>query len=240
MTKFDPHVVVVSLGNRGKYYKTLHSAGHFALQSLRKAIIANSAAAGVEDPEQVQTEWDKSDREGFRKKYAASYGDKYTLLQTPMPMNVSGAFVRTHWLRILDERSLRPHEMGLVVVHDDLEEDFGAVRVRNWTSSHRGHNGVKHVNGHLTYKEFPGALWSRISVGIDRPASREDKDVADYVLSPLSDHQMEIIDTQVGSKVLACLQEIEMEWKQAYEKEAAEASAPPPKPKSEKAAKVKG
>lgn len=228
MSIFKPHFLVVSLGNRGRYYETLHSAGHFALRSLQKAIVANSAAAGAESPEQEQPPFVKEDPNGFKRKYWGSYGSKYTLMESATPMNVSGVFLKCHWDRILEERGMQPSELGLVVVHDDLEEDFGAVLVREWKRSHRGHNGVKSIGLRLKPKDYPGSYWSRISVGIDRPESREIKDVSDYVLSPLTDRQKEILDTEVGSKVLACLQTIEMQWKEAFEKAAAEASTPPP------------
>lgn len=219
----SPHFLVISLGNRKPYLDTLHSVGHFGLLSLQKTI-ANRALESVGSPSETGTQepWTKVNPEnptGRLMKNWASYGSKYTLLQSPVPMNLSGGFVADRWAKTLEMRGLQPWEMGLVIVHDDLEESFASVRVREWESSHRGHNGVKSVLGHMrvnqkrfTVDEWRRVQWARISVGIDRPESRENSDVAKYVLSQLKEDQKNIIDAQVGPKILACLEQLDAQW----------------------------
>ncbi|EMR67451.1 hypothetical protein MGN70_002579 [Eutypa lata] len=221
MAQFNPHFLVISLGNTGRYFETLHSAGHFALLSLQKAIVCGPSPESQPPfaPQQLG-----------KQKCKGSSGNKYTLLQSPTLMNVSGRFVANAWADALksNKELQQPRDMCLVVVHDDLEEDFGAVGVRKWKASHRGHNGIKSINSALNMNSFPGARWSRIWVGIDRPESRREDVVSNYVLSRLSAHQKGIIDSQVGLKVLACLEQLEMNWRSDFE---AQKSMPAPPPK---------
>ncbi len=110
-----------------------------------------------------------------------------------------------------------------MIVHDDLEEQFGSVKARMWTASNRGHNGIKSIESYLKTKDYPFARWSRISVGIDRPESRDIEDVSSYVLSRMTSRQKEIIDTKVGSRILECLENLETEWRKDFEREAKQA-----------------
>ena len=220
MSKFNPHFLVISLGNPGNYYETLHSTGHFALQALQKAI---TTQVGPQPPFTLDKRHSKV--------CLGSKGTKYTLLQSPSFMNVSGRFVANSWnktikqyQRGIESVSEEDAEPGsrldhcLVIVHDELEAEFGAVKTRKWIASHRGHNGLKSVGNLLKLRKNPSARWARIAVGIDRPFSRNSDEVAKYVLSPLSQEQKEIIDTEVGSKVLACLDELEEEWRWEHDR----------------------
>lgn len=85
-------------------------------------------------------------------------------------MNRSGLAVRE-----LMERCSVP-SVSLVVVHDDLDLPFGALRVRA-AGGHGGHNGLRSIVEALGTGEF-----ARVKVGIGRP--RERGEVVDYVLSP--------------------------------------------------------
>lgn len=63
---------------------------------------------------------------------------------------------------------------GLLVVHDDIDLDFGRLRLREGRG-HGGHNGVRSVIGALGTSGF----W-RLKVGLGRPLV--DMETADYVL----------------------------------------------------------
>ena len=63
----------------------------------------------------------------------------------------------------------------LIVIHDELDLDFGVVRIKNG-GGHAGHNGLKDIHTHLGTADF-----IRVRVGIGRPPGRQDP--ADYVLS---------------------------------------------------------
>ncbi|KAI4859537.1 peptidyl-tRNA hydrolase [Hypoxylon rubiginosum] len=201
---FSPRFLVVSLGNQAPYYDCLHSAGHFALASLQKAL-------GSSQPSFT------SERYG-RKACLASTGNTYIMIQSPTMMNISGPWVAKTWREVLENYQLKPSELSLVLVHDDLEEDLGHVRIRKWKASHRGHNGIKSVNANLKPSDFPGVRWSRISIGIGRPEARDQMSVSDYVLKKMTRHQRSAIDGQVGPRVLGCLRQLQEEWEEEYDR----------------------
>ena len=69
----------------------------------------------------------------------------------------------------------------LIVIHDDLDLDLGCVRVKRG-GGNAGHHGLDSI------AEYCGSDFTRVRIGIGRPARNED--VVDYVLSPFSgDHQ---------------------------------------------------
>ncbi|KAI1774369.1 peptidyl-tRNA hydrolase [Hypoxylon cercidicola] len=200
---FNPRFLIVSLGNQAPYYDCLHSAGHFALASLQKVL-------GSQPPF-------TSERYGG-KACLASTGPTYIMVQSPTQMNTSGPWVSKTWKEVLKSYQLLPSELSLVLVHDDLEEDLGRVRIRKWKASHRGHNGIKSVNSRLKPADFPGSPWSRISIGIGRPEARDQTSVSNYVLNKMTRHQKDVIDKQVGPRVSSCLHQLQEEWEEEYDK----------------------
>jgi peptidyl-tRNA hydrolase, PTH1 family len=62
----------------------------------------------------------------------------------------------------------------LLVVHDDIDLDFGRLRIQVGGGS-GGHNGIRSLERSLGTKEF-----SRLKVGVGRPPGRQDP--ADFVL----------------------------------------------------------
>lgn len=203
MAGLTPRFLVVSLGNKEPYYQSLHSAGHFALLSLQRTLGGATSSSS-----QSAFSRDKKDRA------LRSDGPIYTLKQSPTYMNVSGPWVNKAWKQHLIEHNLQPHELSVVLVSDDLEESFGTVRIRKWTASHRGHNGLKSINRSITPSHFPGvsARFHRISVGIGRPADRDQKTVSDFVLGKMSSHQLGVIESDVGPRVLECLETLRAAW----------------------------
>ncbi|KAJ9133841.1 Peptidyl-tRNA hydrolase [Pleurostoma richardsiae] len=199
-----PRFLIISLGNPGAYADTLHSAGHIALAALQTQLL------GVQPPFSSQR---------FAKKATlSSAGPKYSLLQSPTLMNVSGPWVARAYKEVLSDQGLTPGQLGLVLVHDDLEEELGVVKIRQWDKSHRGHNGVKSVNASLRKSDYPGVHWARISVGIGRPADRDPSTVSDYVLRPMSKYQKMVLNDKAGPSVLSCLTQLEDQWRRELDK----------------------
>lgn len=66
----------------------------------------------------------------------------------------------------------------LIVVHDELELDFGDVRLRTGGGD-KGHNGLKSITKSLGTKDY-----RRLTVGIGRPPGRMEP--AAFVLKPFS------------------------------------------------------
>lgn len=72
----------------------------------------------------------------------------------------------------------------LIVIHDDLDLDFGCVRVKRGGGT-GGHRGLDSIT------EFCGTDFTRIRVGIGRPITGEE--VVDHVLSPFTAEQREAV-----------------------------------------------
>lgn len=201
---FSPRFLVVSLGNQAPFFDCLHSAGHFALSATLKLLA----------PFQPQF---TSELHG-KKSCMASSGERYTFIQSPTMMNNCGSWVHAAWKEMLRKHQLQPSELGLVLVHDELEAALGTVKIRRWKASHRGHNGVKNVQNTLNPFGYPQDRWARISVGIGRPEDRTRSVVSDYVLRKMSSYQKKTIDSEVGPKVIRCLRELQDEWEDDYNK----------------------
>ncbi|KAL1848497.1 hypothetical protein Daus18300_013598 [Diaporthe australafricana] len=204
---FDPHFLVVSLGNPAPHANTLHSAGHLALQAAQQQLHRERGQPSF-----------SSERIG-KKATKASIGDKYTLLQCPTFMNVSGPWVAKAWTALLathqEQDPTRP--LGLVIVNDDLEEDLGAIKVQKWDKSHRGHNGMRSIKSVMNQGHHQDSKWVRVAVGIGRPEARDAATVSNYVLKPRSKHQGEVLYEKSGPGVLAALNEIEEAWRKEEE-----------------------
>ncbi|KAI1425220.1 peptidyl-tRNA hydrolase [Xylaria sp. FL1777] len=192
-----PRFLVVSLGNQAHYFDCLHSAGHFALAAAQKALA----------PSQPQF---ASERYG-KKSCKASSSFPYTFIQSPTMMNNCGPWVHATWKEMLQIHQLQPKELALVLVHDELEATFGAVKIRKWQASHRGHNGVKSVKKSMDPLGYPSDHWCRITIGIGRPEDRTSDVVSEYVLRKMNSHQLKTIDAEVGPKIIRCLHELQDE-----------------------------
>lgn len=99
-------------------------------------------------------------------------GDKVVLAKPTSYMNLSGGAVSSlaKYFRIPPER--------VVVVHDEVDVDFDAVRVKQG-GSEGGHNGLRDTTKALGTREYV-----RVRVGVGRPPGRQQ--TADYVLSNFS------------------------------------------------------
>ncbi|TVY24108.1 Peptidyl-tRNA hydrolase [Lachnellula hyalina] len=135
-------LLVCSIGNPAPYTNTLHSAGHNVLTSL---------AASLSYPS-----FQKSRDYGNG---LVSQGPEYTLWQSRSLMNISGAGVSAAW-RTFQKHYGSGEQVGLVVVHDELELGMGEVKVKDGGASAKGHNGLKDIARYMK-----GQKWVRIGVG---------------------------------------------------------------------------
>lgn len=195
---FNPRFLVVSLGNPLPKYASLHSAGHFALNGL---------APALRHPNFTETRFGK---------YTApvSRGPKYTLVQSPTLMNVSGPFVARAWQEAVKEQpGGDASSLSLVLLHDELERDFGVVRLTAWDRSHKGHNGIRSVKAHINQDKFPQSPLVRIALGIGRPEERDAETVSKYVLGQTSPDRRRVLEEEVPGMVMRCLAQLEEEWR---------------------------
>lgn len=90
-------------------------------------------------------------------------------------MNLSGEAVQAvvHFYKIAPA--------SVIVVHDELDVDFGQIRSRIGGSS-AGHNGIKSVTKHL------GENYGRVRIGIG-PKQPEEMESADFVLQKFNEKE---------------------------------------------------
>ncbi|QUC16589.1 uncharacterized protein UV8b_00830 [Ustilaginoidea virens] len=192
---FNPRFLVISLGNPLPKYESLHSAGHFALNGLAKVL--------QQPPLRAMTMAKHS--------CAVSQGPKYTLVQSPTLMNISGRFVARAWQDMVKQHDAA--SSSLVIVHDELEKALGDVRLTAWDRSPRGHNGIKSVKKSLSQNTYPQSPFARIAIGIGRPAERDAATVSRYVLDRISAEQRNVLEQVVPWHVAKRLVELEDEWR---------------------------
>lgn len=144
-----------------------------------------------------------------------SHGPKYTLVQSPTLMNISGPFVAKAWREMVKQHNAS--SLSLVIVHDELEKAFGEVKLLPWDRSPRGHNGVKSVKNVLSQKQYPDSPLARIAIGIGRPDERDAATVSRYVLDQIPSLQRQTLEKQVPWDVSQRLMELENQWKAALQ-----------------------
>lgn len=149
--------LVVGLGNPGdKYAGTRHNIGFMVIQR-----IADRCGLTLK-------------KKGHQGLYAVGRlaGEEAALLLPQTFMNLSGASVGSAF------KSLGVAADSLIVVHDDIDQPFGAIRIK-MGGGHGGHNGIRHICQVLGTGDFV-----RIKLGVGRPPPGGD--VAGYVLSPFA------------------------------------------------------
>lgn len=186
-------LLIVSIGNpTAQYALTLHSAGHIVLDAVRMTLRYPEWRPHLGGLLSTLTEASRQRwtlLKGVQKNLPRSeYEDDWTFWKSGTLMNVSGPAVKRCWKTWQAEWELRKKIGKLIVVHDELESEFGVVKMREGNSSARGHNGIKSVQAAMG-----GVPFTRIAVGIGRPESREREVVAEYVLRKMNGKQQDII-----------------------------------------------
>jgi len=143
--------VIIGLGNPGHQFSgTRHNIGFMVLDSLAKQNGISFTHTSLME--------------------SAAYlsdGVSILLIKPQTFMNESGKV-----LPALKKKGVEPAD--ILVVHDELELPFGAVKIRLGGSA-RGHNGLRSIIEHI------GPEFWRMRVGIDRPADKSQ--VSNYVLA---------------------------------------------------------
>jgi PTH1 family peptidyl-tRNA hydrolase len=156
---------VVGLGNpEPRYARTRHNAGQMVVEDL-----AGRLGAGR-----------------MRGRFAGRVADArgpagpLTLLIPTTYMNASGDSVGPA------AGSLRIDPEQVLVVHDDIDLPFGAVRGKAG-GGHGGHNGLRDIRRGLGSGEF-----LRVRIGVGRPPADFRGDEAAWVLMPFSEPRDEV------------------------------------------------
>jgi PTH1 family peptidyl-tRNA hydrolase len=142
-------MLIVGLGNPGeKYSLTRHNVGFMVIDELIKRFNATKTSSSFK---------------------GELYKSNDIFLLKPLTyMNLSGESV------VMVKNYFKIETNKIVVIHDDLDLPFGAVRFKKG-GGHGGHNGLKSCDNHIS-KEY-----IRVRIGIGKP--KEKCDVASYVLS---------------------------------------------------------
>ena len=162
-------VVVAGLGNPGAEYDgTRHNVG-FAVADVLAGRVGGRFSAHRKSGSDVA--------EGHLS------GRKAILVKPRGYMNLSGGPVGNA-LRFFSV----PVD-DLVVVHDDLDLEFGVVRLKRG-GGEGGHNGLRSISKSLGTKDY-----LRVRFGIGRPPGRQDP--ADYVLKRWSSTERRELDVSL-------------------------------------------
>ncbi|MEU2350292.1 aminoacyl-tRNA hydrolase [Modestobacter sp. NPDC049651] len=160
--------LVVGLGNPGPQYAgNRHNVGAMVVAEL-------AARAGV------KLSAGKGPRARALSGEGRLAGRRVVLAQPLSYMNESGGPVRS----LLDYHHVAATD--LVVVHDELDIPFEAVRLKRG-GGEGGHNGLRSITRSTGTKEY-----LRVRVGIGRPPGRQD--AADFVLKDFSATERKTLD----------------------------------------------
>jgi peptidyl-tRNA hydrolase, PTH1 family len=110
-------------------------------------------------------------------------GRRVVLARPRSYMNISGPAVAA------TARYFKIPPTDVVVVHDDLDLDYGVIRLKRG-GGEGGHNGLRSISACLGTKDY-----LRVRFGIGRPPGRMDP--ADYVLRDFSPVQRQELDLLV-------------------------------------------
>ncbi|KTW31695.1 uncharacterized protein T551_00956 [Pneumocystis jirovecii RU7] len=190
--------LICSLGNPGaKYRFTRHSLGHYVLEQIHSYF---GFSVFEKDPSCFGM-------------YAKRDDLPFLLFQSCVFMNESGKAVQKAWNKFCADMVVEGEGRPLLVVlHDDIEEKFGTVKVREQGKGRynfvidvwyilknqeviKAYNRV--LNRYLLRKSFV-----RFSIGLGRPSTRESKDVVNFVLQKLSPQELSYINEITVPKVI--------------------------------------
>ncbi|MET9201013.1 aminoacyl-tRNA hydrolase [Gordonia sp. NPDC003585] len=148
--------LIVGLGNPGpKYEKTRHNVG---------AMVADALVASAGE------RWKVHKRSGADVASTTLAGQAVLIAKPRTYMNTAGRQIGP----LASFYSVAPED--LIVVHDELDIDFGAVRLKRG-GGEGGHNGLRSISQAVGTRDY-----LRVRLGIGRPPGRQDP--ADFVLKP--------------------------------------------------------
>lgn len=173
--------LIVGLGNPGaRYHNTRHNAGFLVIDKL--------------------AEFFKIETFEFENNFlyaVTDYNDKQdnkiqVVLMKPLTyMNLSGEAVKYFYDKYEIEKE------NILIIYDDVNIDLGTLRLRP-SGSDGGQNGIKSIIYHMETDEIP-----RLRFGIkngeefEALRSKEDFSLAEFVLSPFGDNELELFEKSI-------------------------------------------
>ncbi|MDQ6935119.1 MAG: aminoacyl-tRNA hydrolase [Actinomycetota bacterium] len=183
--------LVVGLGNPGaRYAGTRHNVGYLVTDELARRMGSAFRAHKSRLCDVVEG----------RLGPVAEPGPRVVLARARSFMNESGGAVSAL------ARFYRAPIEAIVVIHDELDLPFGALRVKQGGGDN-GHNGLRSVRSALGSGDF-----YRVRVGVGRPRGHQDP--ADYVLSDYSvQERRELpIQVQTAADAIESLLRTDLDW----------------------------
>ncbi|MEB3023586.1 aminoacyl-tRNA hydrolase [[Mycobacterium] crassicus] len=163
----SPPILVVGLGNPGPAYaRTRHNVGFMVVDLLA---------------ERIGSAFKLHKKSGADVATGRLSGQPVVLARPRCYMNESGRQVGP----LAKFYSVPPP--GVVVIHDDLDLDFGRIRLKQG-GGEGGHNGLRSLATVLGSKDF-----QRVRFGIGRPPGRQDP--AAFVLQAFGSREREELPT---------------------------------------------
>ncbi|ODQ51284.1 peptidyl-tRNA hydrolase [Saitoella complicata NRRL Y-17804] len=186
-------LLLCGLGNPGSgYARTRHNLGQIVVDHLQKQLRS--------PPFAQSSGWG-----GTLSLPPNHTGDEggVLLFKPSAYMNNSGKSVKKAWDNLITSipQPDKPRAT-LVVLYDDLESNFGAVKLAEFGKG-KGHNGIKSCNAHLGFETY-----FRIKLGTGRPESRDPEDVARFVLDPFTGGEWDEVERSVVPRVIQMIEKI--------------------------------
>ncbi len=176
--------VIVGLGNPGpEYASTYHNVGMRALPALAAALAPN--ALPLEGGHGFSR---------YKDSFEYTKAGAFLFVKPLTYMNDSGRAVKDA-LRVLTAPP-----SALAVVHDDSDLPLGAFKIVRGGGA-AGHKGILSIVDHLHTEDF-----LRVRIGIRDPHEVRRKKAGDFVLSPISPRDMDVLD-EVFVKIGEALRE---------------------------------
>lgn len=169
--------LIVGLGNPGKEYEnTRHNVGFKVIDSF-----ANNNGF----PDFV-----KKDKFKAWLSEKGSGSDKIILLKPETFMNLSGESVRL----VANFYGIDPKD--ILIIHDELDFDFGRVELKSGGEGKSTHNGIRSVVENLKSPDF-----SRLRIGIKNDLL-SNMDAADFVLSRWNSEESQSLDATIQQALI--------------------------------------
>lgn len=171
-----PLWLVVGLGNPGpRYAGTRHNVGYLVVEELARRLDLRWRAHKAGRSEVVETRLGQPGQDGPR---AVLVRPRAFMNEVGGPVKALAGFYRVV-------------PAATVVVHDELDLDFGRLRVK-LGGGDNGHNGLRSLRSSLGTGDF-----FRVRAGIGRPPGRQD--VSDFVLSDYAKQERKDLPFQVDA-----------------------------------------
>lgn len=167
--------LIVGLGNYPKEYdNTRHNVGFSVVNS-------------IQENENFE-EWSENKKFKGEISNGIFCGESCILLKPLTYMNLSGESV----ILVMKFYKIKPED--LIVIHDEVDFDFGIVKTSTSRNS-AGHNGIKSINGYVAEG------YNRIRVGIGRP-EHNSHDISSYVLGKFTEEEKKQLKDIIEKSIL--------------------------------------